>query len=138
MQGSWNVLNGLLAAVHKGQRKFLADLILNGMRNTKAAWLAQSFQSGSNIDTVAKYILSIKNHVADIDTNAQQEPLVVGRLEVALDHSFLNSDCTGNGLNRASKNDQKSVARGLDDDSTVSSDSRINKNLTMCFEGLKS
>ena len=51
-------------------------LLAHSRRHADSAWFGQRFQSRRNVDTVARDIVAVDNDVAQVDADAELDPLV--------------------------------------------------------------
>ena len=79
------------------------------------ARLANALQPRRDIDAVAQNVVALDQHVAEIDADAIDDALGLGRLGVALDHQFLDRDRAFDRGDDGGKLQQQPVARRLDD-----------------------
>jgi hypothetical protein len=67
------------------------------------------------------------NHAAEINADAEHDPLALGRLAVALLHPPLHCHRTGDRLHDTRKLDEDTVARRLDDAPLVLGNLRVDQ-----------
>src|SRR5207253_2638000 len=97
------------------QCKPIADVVANSARNTNPARFGQSLQSGGDVHAVTVDIVPLDDDVAEIDAHPEYDPLFLGDAGIALCHTALDHDRTGDGLNNARELDQDAVAGRLYD-----------------------
>ena len=77
MQLAGEVLDRVLAQVLENRRHTLAQHGLHGMRHRQCARAGQAFQPRGDVDAIAVHrAISLFNHVADMDTDAELQPPV--------------------------------------------------------------
>jgi hypothetical protein len=52
----------------------VADLTISVVRDTDTARFGYAFKASCNVDAIAKYIVVVKNDVADMDADAEFDP----------------------------------------------------------------
>jgi hypothetical protein len=117
-----------------GAREFVPDLISHYPRNADATWFRQCFQSRGHVDAVAKDVVLLDNHVAEIDPNPKSDALVLGRFGVANCHSTLDLRSTAYCVHDTGKFGKQAVAGVLYDPAPVLFDLRLNELSEMGFE----
>ena len=105
----------MLATVLKQDIKLTFNLFVGCTRETDTAWIGDPFQSCSDVDAIAKNVITVDDDIADVDTNAQLDTFVCGHCTVALVHTALNFERATRSLNDAGKLDQDAVAGPFDD-----------------------
>src|SRR5207253_7963218 len=105
----------------------LADVVADGARDADAAWLCECLQPSSDVDAVAVDVSAIDDHVAEIDPDPEGDPLVLGRLGIAVDHRPLNLDGAAHRIDDARKLHQHAVAGGLDNPAVMLPDFGVDK-----------
>ena len=105
----------------------LADLVAHGARNTDAAGLGEHFQAGRDIDAVAKDVVVLDDHVAEIDADAKLHPPRRRDVGVAPRHPALDLGSAQHRIDDAVEFDQHAVASGLDDAAAVLCNGRIDQ-----------
>ena len=119
-----DVFEVLLAQIGELNPNLAANLIVGGRRYANAAGLCNAFKPCRNIYAVAKNVMRLDNHVADIDADAESNPSIfrIGGRE------FFDAGlklCSGsNRFDRAWKRCQEPVAGILDDAAAVVGDRR--------------
>ena len=99
---------------------------------------SERLQSGRDVYAIAVDVAVFNNDVAEIDTDAEYDPLILRRCRVALGHALLHRDRARDGLNDAWELDQNTVASGLDDAALVGGDARIDQFMAMGSEPCES
>ena len=85
----------------------------------------QRFEACRDIDAVAKDVATVADDVAEVDADAELDPLLLRDLGVALGHSLLHVDRATHRIDDARKFDQQPVAGGLDDAAAMLFDLRV-------------
>jgi hypothetical protein len=117
--GTGDVLNLLFTAVLESKIELVAYLIAHDAANADAAGLSKSLKAGCDIDPVPEDIPAIDDDVAEIDPNAQLNPLGVGRSGIAHGHLALDINRTAHRVDDAGKLDEHPVTGGFDDPAAV-------------------
>ena len=91
-------------------------------RDRNATRLRDPFQSCSNIDAVAKDVVAVDDDIANMDADADFDPLVLRRAGTALTHGTLKLYSAPGRIYRTGKLDQQAVACGLHDAPAMLSD----------------
>ena len=81
-QRARHVLQPLAAAIDERNRQLGADLVAHRGRNVDAARLGERLQPGGDIDAVAQQIVALDDDIAEVDTDAEAQPLALGALRV--------------------------------------------------------
>ncbi len=105
----------------------VADLIAHRARDADAARLGEHFEARRDVDAVAKDVVALNDHVAQIDANAELYPPRRRDVRVASRHPALNLGRAQHRVGDAVKLDQHAVASGLDDAAVVLRDGRIDE-----------
>jgi hypothetical protein len=103
VQWSSDIFDPLFSQILEREGYTVADLIANGARDADSAGFGERFQSRSDIDTVAENIAVLDDHIAEIDSNAELEALLIGYIGIALGHALLDFNGAARGLHRAGK-----------------------------------
>jgi hypothetical protein len=83
-------------------------------RDEDAPGLRQTFNAGSDVHAVAIDVLAIDNDVTDVDSNPKLDPFFCGTVGIVFTNRFLDLDRAGDGIDRAGKLDERSVAHQFD------------------------
>src|SRR6516162_5727824 len=110
-----DVLDPLLACVFEGNLEPIANLVAHHPADTDFSWLGESFEAGGDVDAVAVDIALIEDHVAQIDADAELDPLLRRHMRVALGHPSPYLDGAAHRIDDAGEFDEQPVAGGLDD-----------------------
>ena len=122
-----DVLNGLLAEILERVSQLVTDLLVHRPGDADPAGLGESFQACGDIDAIAKDVVTIGDHVAKIDADAQPDPLFVWQSRLAVEHPALHLGGAAYRVDDARKFREQTVAGRLDDPAPVLGDLRIDQ-----------
>ena len=88
---------------------------------------AKPFEPGGDVDAVTEDIVAVDQDVAQVEADAELDPLVDGHAGIALAHALLEFDGAVRCIHDAGEFDQKPVARRLDDAPAVLADLGVNQ-----------
>jgi hypothetical protein len=97
-------------------------MVVGGRRDTDAAWLGDALKPCRNIYAVAKNVMWLDNHVADVDADPESYTLIFRLRGCKCRHSGLELQCSPNRFDSAGEHRQKSIAGILDDPTTMFGD----------------
>jgi len=117
-----NVFEVLLAQIDELNGDLASDMVVGRRRDMNAAGLSDAFKSRRNIYVVAKNIMWLDNHVADIDTDTESNAPVFRVTNCKFLDAGLKLHSGPNRLDRARKLRQEPVASVLHDAATMSGD----------------
>jgi hypothetical protein len=69
----------LLSAILESNLQFIPDLISHSTRDAETSRLAQAFQAGSQIHSIAEDVALLDNDISDVDPDPQAEALLLGQ-----------------------------------------------------------
>jgi hypothetical protein len=95
---------------------------------------ARCLQPRSNVDTVAVNVAPIRDHIAQIDPDAEPDPAFFGHPRLTVDHSALDLDRAPDRVDHAWKFGEQTVTGILYGPAPVLSDLRIDYFAEMRFE----
>src|SRR5262245_2032636 len=95
------VLDHLIAELVDIERELVLDLLVDTGGYANAARVGQYLQPGGNVYTVAKQIIVLNHHVAEIDSNPKTHPLIFGMCSFKLIDLLLDIQRGPNRLHRA-------------------------------------
>jgi len=98
---------------------------MHARRDADPARFGQAFQSGGNVDTVAKDVAVLDDDVALVDADAEFDPASGRQQRVAFRQSRLHFSRTADRIDDAGKLDQQAVTGGLDDAAFMARDLRV-------------
>jgi hypothetical protein len=81
--------------------------------DANTARLSETFEAGRNVDTVAVNILTLNDHVAEVNSDSKEHFLVMGCTILARRHAVLDISGTLNGIDDTTELDKEPVAHGL-------------------------
>src|SRR6516164_5823465 len=110
-----DVLDLLLAEVLKAEFEPVAHLIADDPADAYTTRLGQGLQPRGDIDSVAEDVVLLNDHVAEVDANAELDPVLWRRTLVAVGHCPLHLDGAMHRVNHARELRQEAVAGVLHD-----------------------
>jgi hypothetical protein len=103
-------------------------LPVGGFGKANRAGSSDALQPRGYVDSIAHEVaVRLLDDVADMDSDAKYDALVVGQSRVSLDHRVLDLGRAAHGVYHAAKLNYCAVARALDDPSVVHRDGRIDQ-----------
>ena len=124
----------LLAEVLERVIEPVSDLIANDATDADLAGLGQRFQPRRHIHPIAKDVLLLDDHVAEVYTHPEVDPLIGLDRAVPLGHTTLELDGAAHRVDHTRKLRQEALASVLHDTATVLADLRIDQLLEVGFE----
>jgi len=115
----------------------VADMVANRTRDAHAAGLRQSLQPRGDVDAVAIDVVAIRDDIAKIDPDPEDDPLVFAERCVAVEHRPLDLDCAPHGVHDTRKFDQHAIAGGLDNAAAIFPDFGIDDFAAMRLQPLQ-
>ena len=123
-----NVFELLVAQILEFILQLVAHLFICRTRQANPVRFGDTFQAGSNVDTVAHQVaVALLDDVADMDADAEFDAALGRHAGVALDHAVLHLDCAPHRVDHAAELDEGSVSGAFHHASGVHSDRRINE-----------
>ncbi len=123
-----DVLDALVAEIlERDVLQPVADLIAHRARDADAARLGEHFEARRDVDAVAKDVVFLDDHVAQIDADAELYPPRRRDVHVASRHPALDLGSAKHRVGDAVELDQHAVAGGLDDAAVALGDGRIDE-----------
>ena len=107
--------------------KLASHRLVDHPRDHDTARRGQSFQPCGDVDPVTEDIVVLDDYVAKIDSDAEHDAAVLGRIRVALAHAVLTGDGRTHRVDNAGELREQPVAGGLDHASPVLGDARFNQ-----------
>jgi hypothetical protein len=107
---------------------------MDGIGDEHPAGIGQGFDPCRDVNTVAVEIVSLDDHVAEIDADAQLDAALRRDTRVPLGHHLLHLDRAAHRIDNAGKFHQQAVAGGLDDAAAVLVDQRIDQFSSVALE----
>ncbi len=129
-----DVLQLVRAEVLEPGLQLRLHLVVDGAGDPDSAGIGDTLQARRDVDAVAMDVVAFDDHVAQINADAEDDPLVVGLIGGAFRHAFLDFDSALDGFDDARELDQQSVARGLDDAAPTARDGRFDQIIEMGVE----
>ena len=96
-----NVLQTVLTDVIEWNFDDLANLIVDGLRDTNSSSLGQLFEANSDVHAGAVKIVLFGDHIPEVNADAELHLSVLGDGIVTLRNLVLDFDSAANGLNDA-------------------------------------
>jgi hypothetical protein len=127
VHGLADILDLLFARVDELDAEVLVHLLPHGRRDANASGCGERLQPRGNVDAVAGDVVTLDDDVAEVDPNAEFDPLVGGDEQVARSHLALHLHGAAQRGRRARKFDQHAVAGRTHDAAAVLGDLRIDQ-----------
>src|SRR5262245_40763710 len=102
--------------------ELIPDLLVNGMGDPNGARLGESLEACCDVNAVPEDIMSLHDHVADIDAHTECNPPVFHLTDCKLLDAGLELHGSSDRLDRTRKLGQEAVAGVLDDARAVYGD----------------
>src|SRR6266478_8335851 len=135
MDWTGDVLDALVAEILEFEVvQSVTDLITHRARDADAAGLGEGFEARRHVDAVAKDVVFLNDHIAQIDADAELYPPRRRDVRVASRHPPLDLGSAQNRVGYVVELDQHAVAGGLYDAAAAPLDDRIDKLNTMGLE----
>ena len=109
-------------------------MVVGGAGDGHAAGLGQRLHAVGDVDAVAVDVVALDDHVAEIDADAELNPLLGWRRGVALGLLLLDVDRAAQAHPPRWELDQQAVAHGLDQPATMGGDLRLEDLLQIGLE----
>ena len=104
------------------------DLAIGVFGQRNSAWFGDAFEARGDIDAVAhKVAVTLLDHIANMNANAELDAPLRRQPGVALDHAVLHLDSATHGVNDATKLDQDAISSALHHATAMRGDSGINQ-----------
>ena len=105
----------MLTGIDKAGVELAFDVLPHGARDRDAAGLGQLLEARRDVDPVAIEVVALDDHVAEVDSDPERDPLVLGNADVAPGERLLDVDGAGQSVDDARELRQQAVAHQLDD-----------------------
>lgn len=105
-----DVLDFLCAEIVEAEAQLVEHLVAHDAADANAAGLGQRLQPRSDVDAVAENIVVVDNDVADVDADAEPDPLLGRHAGIALGHAALNVDGAAHRIDDTRELEQQSIA----------------------------
>jgi hypothetical protein len=129
--GAGDILQRLLAHIVEHKVDLASYIFLHAGRDANSTRLGDAFKTCGDVNAVTENVAVLLHNVADINSDAKQNPAVLGFPDVAASHFSLNCDSATHSVDRTCELDEKPVTRRLDDSPAVTGDTRIQHITTM-------
>jgi hypothetical protein len=116
----------------------IADLIAHRRGNADAARFRYRFEPRGNVDAVAKDIVSLRDHVTEIEADAVDQDPRRRHVTIALRHALLKVHGTAQRFGDALEFHQHAVTGGLDDAALAFGDRRVDELQAYRFQSCES
>src|SRR6516165_7262222 len=120
-----NVLNPVSPQRAVIEIELVPDLIINGLRYADGARLGERLEAGGDINAVAKDVVTVDDHIAEVDANPQLETALGRDRVVDGARGALHFHGAFQRIDDARKIRQQAVTGRADDPSAVRSDQRV-------------
>jgi hypothetical protein len=134
MDRAGDVLHAMLAEVGEADRKLLADMLAHGRADADLAGLGERLEPRRDVDAIAKNVIVLDDHVANVDADAKADALAFIDVGIAVFHALLHHDGAAHRIDDRRELDENAVTRGLDDTALVLGDQRIDELPAMALE----
>ena len=111
------------------------DLGEGGLREVDPARLRHAFEPRGDVDAVAVDIVAVDDDVADVDADAEDDPVVLGQPIVAERHAALHLDREQHRVDDAYELHQQPIAHQLDDAAAILQRLRLDQFADMGLDG---
>ena len=105
--------------------ELVPDLLVDGVRDADAARLCEFLQPRRDVDAVAKNVVAVDDHIAEIDADAQLQPSRRRYRLVEHDGGLLYRNSAIERIDNAGEIGEQAVAGGADDAPAVIGNQRI-------------
>src|SRR5581483_4921873 len=129
-----DVFQRLVAHVVIGNLGLAPDLAMRVVGDADATGIGDAFEPRGDVDAVAKDVVVVDDDVADMDADAELDPLGLGDVDIAQVHAALDLDRATDRIDGTAEFDQHAVAGGLDDATAIFGDFGIDESLSAGFE----
>ena len=117
-----DILELALAQILEHKLRRVGDEIAHRARDEDRARLGDVLEPRRDVDAVAKNVVVLHHHVAEIDADAKFDPLAFGDVGVACGHAVLHVDGAAHRFDRACELGEHAVAHGFDEPPLVLGD----------------
>ena len=107
--------------------ELVPDLVVDGLRNADCAGLGERLEPGSDVDAIAKDVVAVDDHVAEIDADPQLETALGRDRLIDCARCSLHLDSAAQRVDDARKIRQQAVACGTDDPPAMRRDQRVDR-----------
>ena len=120
-----DILDAMAAERAVIEIELVSDVVVNGLRDADRAGLRERLEPGGDVDPVAKDVVAVDDHVAEIDANPQFQTALGRDRVVDRTRGPLHFDGAVQRVDDARKIRQQAVACGADDPSAMRRDQRV-------------
>ena len=114
------------------------DLVLHLVEYTAgyvdAPTLGEGLNASCDVDPVTEQVVTLDNHVAQIDSNAKLHPPILSGILIALGQVALHANSAINSVNGAWELDQEPITRRPNNPTPMLANSGVNDLLTVILE----
>src|SRR6516164_4814958 len=114
-----NVLEVPLTQINELDPDLASNMTIDGRRNANATRLGNPFKPRRDVDVVTEDIVRLDDHIANIDSNAEQNARVFWIIDCQVANTLLELGCSPNSRDSTRKFCQQSVPGVLDDATSV-------------------
>jgi hypothetical protein len=100
-------------------------MVMHSPGDANPTRLRESFQSGSDIDSIAEEIFALNHDIADVEPDAEPHLLTDRSIRVFLVYGFLHRDSTLHGVHRTGEVSDEAVTRRVEDPTPMRADQAI-------------
>ena len=123
----FDVLQGLLTNVLEIEVKAIAYVIANRPRNRYAACSGNALQARSHVDAIAKNIVALDNHIANVNADAELDAAIPRHVPISILYAALHFRGASYCVHHAGKFHQHPVAGEFDNSPLMLGDFAIDK-----------
>jgi hypothetical protein len=96
-----DVLDLLLAQILEHEIELVAHLVMHDPADADPAGLGQPFQPRRDVHPIPEDVVLLNDHVAEVDADAEPDPLLLRHLGLALGHAALDLHSAAHGVDNA-------------------------------------
>ena len=124
-----------VAQIVEGAVELALQVVVRRSRDDDAAGVGELLEPGGDVDALAVEVaIWLVHHVAEIDPDAEADPLGVRPLGLALCRPLLQQDGAAHGVDDARELDERAVAHQLDRTPPVLGDQRLHEFAAQCLQ----
>jgi hypothetical protein len=120
-----DILDPLLARVGERDVEAAVHLVAHGLRHADAAGRSKRLQPGRDVDAVAEDVVAFGDHVAEVDADAELEPVVCRRQRIAAGERALDRNGAAQRCIGAAELGQEPVTGRFHDAAAIRGNGRI-------------
>jgi len=122
-----DVLYELLSPILEDVIQPVAHLVPDDAADADPTWLGQPLQPRCDVDPIAENVALFDDHVAEVDTDAEPDPVIFGDAGFPIDHRVLQFGGTADRVDDAREFRQQAVAGVLYNAPSVLADLRFDQ-----------